>query len=308
MPPERKEPKAPIPNAPLRVIGPSDIQQQRQIWAPVQLLYAISAGLPAHGTGNVGITEVVGPDGNAFGPVLTFAGSVTNVGNTFTFTGGGHGATTLSAPFTIPAVGATGAMSVTDGTALGQGTSILIPLGIQVDQQAWMGQVVFGGGTNSLTVLTTSLGTYVSGGTIGTGTLVTWGETATVNSTQQPTIAQTAHNTGSVGPMVMTFANTANVGDWIYAFIAVSAATTLNTPANWQRIGLVRRDRGRDHIIPLRGRVGDVELRKTAVGPRHIDHPPNDDRSGHGREREAGRVARHRLVLQAVERDVREAR
>ena len=235
MPPERKEPKAPIPNAPLRVIGPSDVQQQRQIWAPVQLLYAISAGLPAHVAGG-GIQSVTATT-TAVGPGLTFTGSVTNVGNTFTFTGGGHGATTLAAPFTIPAVGATGSMSVTDGTAFGQGTAFLIPFGSTVDQQPYMGQVVAGGGTNTLTVITYSIGTYSAGGTIATGTLVTWGESPTITNNSQPSIVQQVTHSGSVGPMTITFPSTPNVGDWLYAAIMVEASNTLNIPVGWTLLG-----------------------------------------------------------------------
>lgn len=229
MPPERKEPKAPQPLAPLRVIGPSDVQQQRQIWAPVQLLYAISAGLPAHVAGG-GIQSVTATT-TAVGPGLTFLGSVTNVGNTFTFTGGGHGATTLAAPFTIPAVGATGAMSVTDGTALAQGTAILIPNGTTVDQQAYEAQVVSGGGTNSLTVITTSVGTYSAGGTIASGTTVTWGQTPTTTGFQ-PTIAQQT-SAVDANPMVMTFGSVPQTGDWLYAVIGNDVSHPVATPAGW---------------------------------------------------------------------------
>ena len=100
-----------------------------------------------------------------------------------------------------------------------------------------MAQVVDGGGTNSLTVITVSLGTYVAGGTINTGTLVTWGEAASVTNNVQPTIAQGAHNTGSVGPMIITFGTAPTIGDWIYALIAVAASTSLNTPVGWTQLG-----------------------------------------------------------------------
>ncbi len=241
MPPERKEPKAPIPNAPLRVIGPSDVQQQRQIWAPVQLLYAISAGIPAHGAGNVGITEVDGPGGDAFGPVLTFTGGgVTNTGNTFTFASSGA-AITLNGAFTMPAVGATGTMNVLgDFEKLQDGTSFYIyntnsSIGGGVltnDQQGYEGQIASGGGTAAPTVLTTSLGTYSAGGTIASGIDVTWGQTPTIVG-NVPSIVNFGSN-DSVGLTVtVTMSGTPTVGNRLYAWVTCPSGTTVTPPALW---------------------------------------------------------------------------
>jgi hypothetical protein len=70
-PPERKEPVQPI--TPIRVIGPSDIQNLRQVFAPVQLLYALSAGIPSASSGS-GVTAVT-----ATTPLFSSGGATPNL-------------------------------------------------------------------------------------------------------------------------------------------------------------------------------------------------------------------------------------
>ena len=219
------------------MLGPSDVQNLRQIFAPVQLLYAISAGLPGHGGANYSIT---GPAGVATGPNWMFTGSgVTQGGagdDTFTFSGGGHGATTLSAPFTIPAVNQTGTMSVTDGTAFVQNSPFLIPNGATVDQQGYVGRVVSNGGTNTLTVITVSLGTYSAAGTIASGTAVSWGDAPTIYAAT-PTISQYATNTASGNFITLTLSATPTPGDTMFAVITwAPVARTITPPLGWTLI------------------------------------------------------------------------
>jgi len=250
-PPERRRPNPPQPVTPIRVSGPSDEQNLRQIFAPVQLLYAISAGIPPHsGAVNVGIQEVIGPGGTAIGPDLTFTGGgVTNIGNTFTFSStGSHGVTTLTSNFTIPSAGNTGSMSVADGFAFTQGQTFLIPNGTTVDQQAYIGQVVSGGGVSgaaTVTVITRSLGTYSTSGTILSGATVTWGNAASIGGTIPPIV----QSVGSIsGPMILTLGSAPTVGNQMYTVLTASAGITFNTLSGWALVGVTTTASGSTNV------------------------------------------------------------
>ena len=220
------------------MLGPSDVQNLRQIFAPVQLLYAISAGLPGHGGANYSIT---GPAGVATGPNWMFTGSgVTQGGagdDTFTFSGGATLA--LGATFTIPDVGATGAMTVSGATQYAQNdTSLLIvPSGFTGPiSQGWMGQILSGGGTTSLVVQTTSLGTLSAGGTIANGTNITWGQTPTTTGTQPRIVQQATGSLASGSSYVLTLPGSPSVGNRMYLIVTANSGSTFYPPSGWNLI------------------------------------------------------------------------
>jgi hypothetical protein len=182
------------------------------------------------------IQEIVGPGGNAFGPSVAFTGpGVTNSGNTFTFAGAGI---TLASNFTIPAITSpvtTATMTVAgDYEKLQDGTSIFIGYGSTPDQQGWSGQVVSGGGTTTLTVITTNLGTHTAGDVIALGADVTWGETPTTNGGVPAIVNSGSNDFGGTSSCLITLSGGApSVGQRMIAYVSAHSGATLYPPSGW---------------------------------------------------------------------------
>ena len=145
---------------------------------------------------------------------------------------------TLGATFTIPAVGATGSMTVAGlYPLLEEGSTILInaPSATNMVAQPWIGQVTAGGGTTALTVVTISLGTFSAAGTIASGTEITWGTAATTYSGTPPSFV----NMGTASLVTGTSYNISlsgapSVGNTMVLFITGNnAGVTITPPVGW---------------------------------------------------------------------------
>jgi hypothetical protein len=235
-PPERRGPNPPQPVTPIRVSGPSDEQNLRQIFAPVQLLYALSAGIPGHiSGGGAGIITSITDNATVDGAIIFSGPGVVQSGQTFNFPATtGAAAITLGASFTIPAVGNSAAMTVAgDYEKLQDLVTLFIANGTTNDQQPYVAQVISGGGTASLVVETVSLGTYAVSGTIANGTTVTWGSTPSVTGLT-PSVANygEAGGTGSTS-MPITLSGSPSVGNRMVAYVSCAAGQTMFPPTGW---------------------------------------------------------------------------
>jgi len=189
---------------------------------------------------------IVGITAGTNGQVLETVGGVP----TWATPSAGHGVTTLTANFTIPAVNVTGSMSVADAFAFTQGQTFLIPNGTTVDQQGYIGQVVSGGGVSgaaTVTVITRSLGTYSAAGTIASGSTVTWGDAATIIGSPPSPLQSTSAADGT-GSITLTLGATPNVGDDMYTVLTSSAGVTFTTLAGWTLLGVITTASGAVHV------------------------------------------------------------